>query len=205
MWGNIFAGAMSLAQGDSPEEILKKQAMATVTGGMTGGAPVGVDSVGAFAPHLAQTGMEQAVASGVGGGLGSAVGGELGSEMITQNPALTNGMGQSSNMFTQFGRDAGGYMSGMGDTMSEYGTAVNDFTGMENRDWTQLGLSEGLGAMEGNPNQPIMHSPVVSSQGIPTGLENQQNNSLLSSHTKPNSPQGIDPDILRQLQTRGLL
>jgi hypothetical protein len=125
--------------------------------------------------------------------------------MITQNPALTNGMGQSSNMFTQFGRDAGGYMSGMGDTMSEYGTAVNDFTGMENRDWTQLGLSEGLGAMEGNPNQPIMHSPVVSSQGIPTGLENQQNNSLLSSHTKPNSPQGIDPDILRQLQTRGLL
>ena len=197
MWGNIFSGVMSLAQGDSPEEILKKQAMATVTGG----APVGVDSAGAFAPHLAQTGAEQAIAGGMGSGLGSA----LGSEMVTQNPALTNGMGQSSNMFTQFGRDAGGYMSGMGDTMSEYGTAVNDFTGMENRDWTQLGLSEGLGAMEGTPEQQIMHSPVVSSQGIPTGLENQQNNSLLSSHVKPNTEQTFDPNMLRQLQMRGLL
>lgn len=197
MWGNIFAGAMSIAQGDSPEEILKKQALATVTQG----APVGVDSAGAFAPHLAQTGAEQAIAGGMGSGFGSA----LGSEMVTQNPALTNGMGQSSNMFTQFGRDAGGYMSGMGDTMSEYGTAVNDFTGMEARDWTQLGLSEGLGAMEGTPEQPIMHSPVVSSQGIPTGLENQQNNSLLSSHVKPNTEQIFDPNMLRQLQMRGLL
>jgi len=197
MWGNIFAGAMSIAQGDSPEEILKKQALATVTQG----APVGVDSAGAFAPHLAQTGMEQAVASGVGGGLSSALGGE----MITQNPALTNGMGQSSNMFTQFGRDAGGYMSEIGDTISEYGGEINDFTGMEARDWTQLGLSEGLGAMEGTPNQPIMHSPVVSSQGIPTGLENQQNNSLLSSHVKPNTEQIFDPNKLRQLQMRGLL
>ena len=193
MWGNIFAGAMSIAQGDSPEEILKKQAMATVTGG----APVGVDSASTIAPHLAQTGAEQAVASGMGSALGS--------EMVTQNPALTNGMGQSSNMFTQFGRDAGGYMSGMGDTMSEYGTAVNDFTGMEARDWTQLGLSEGLGAMEGTPEQPIMHSPVVSSQGIPTGLENQQNNSLLSSHVKPNTEQIFDPNKLRQLQMRGLI
>jgi len=197
MWGNIFAGAMSIAQGDSPEEILKKQALATVTQG----APVGVDSAGAFAPHLAQTGAEQAIAGGMGSGLGSA----LGSEMVTQNPALTNGMGQSSNMFTQFGRDAGGYMSGMGDTMSEYGTAVNDFTGMENRDWTQLGLSEGLGAMEGTPEQQIMNSPVVSSQGVPTGLENQQNNSLLSSHVKPNTEQTFDPNMLRQLQMRGLL
>ena len=168
MWGNIFSGVMSLAQGDSPEEILKKQAMATVTGGMTGGAPVGVDSVGAFAPHLAQTGAEQAIAGGMGSSLGSALG-------------------------------------GFGDTMSEFGSDVNDFTGMEARDWTQLGLSEGLGAMEGTPEQQIMHSPVVSNQGIPTGLENQQNNSLLSSHTKPNSPQGIDPDMLRQLQMRGLL
>jgi len=188
---------MSIAQGDSPEEILKKQALATATGG----APVGVDSAGAFAPHLAQTGMEQAVSSGVGGGLSSA----LGSEMITQNPALTNGMGQSSNMLTQFGRDAGGYMSGIGDTVSEYGTAVNDFTGMEARDWTQLGIQEGLGAMEGTPQQPIMHSPVVSSQGIPTGLENQQKTSLLSSHVKPNTEQIFDPNMLKQLQMRGLL
>ena len=202
MWGNIISGLLSVAQGDSPEEILKKQAMTTLMGGT---APVGVESASTIAPHLAQTGAEQAIASGVGGELGST----LGSEMITQNPALTNGMGQSSNAFTQFGRDAGGYVSdtfgGVGDTLSEYGTAVNDFTGMEARDWTQLGIQEGLGAMEGTPNQPIMHSPVVSSQGIPTGLENQQKTSLLSSHVKPNTEQIFDPNMLKQLQMRGLL
>lgn len=197
MWGNIFAGAMSIAQGDSPEEILKKQALAS----LSGGAPVGVDSASTIAPHLAQTGAEQAVASGVGS--------QLGSEMITQNPALTNGMGQSSNMFTQFGRDAGGFMGdtfgGVGDTLSEYGGQVNEFTGMENKDWTQLGIEQGLGAMEGTPNQPMMITPAPSAQGIPNALEGQMAGGLLSSHVKPNSPQGLDPNMIRQLQMRGLI
>ena len=172
MWGNIFSGVMSLAQGDSPEEILKKQAMATVTGGMTGGAPVGVDSVGSFAPHLAQTGVEQATSNiaqqGIMGGMGDALG-------------------------------------GFGDTMSEFGSDINDFTGMEAKDWTQMGAPMAVDAMTPAPSKPIMASPVVSNSGQPTGLQNQMQNSLLSSHTKPNSPQGIDPDMLRQLQMRGLL
>lgn len=202
MWGNIFSGVMSLAQGDSPEEILKKQALATITGGT---APVGVESTSAIAPHLAQTGAEQAIASGVTSGLGS--------EMITQNPALTNGLGQSSNPFTQFGRDAyqnvgqyvDGAFNGVTDTLSEYGGAVNDFTGMEARDWTQLGLSEGLSAMEGTPNQVISHSPVMNTQGIPNAVEGQMAKGLLSSHVKPNSPQGFDPNMIRQLRMRGLV
>ena len=169
MWGNIFSGVMSLAQGDSPEEILKKQAMATVMGGT---APVGVDSASSFAPHLAQTGMEQA----------------------TNNIAQQSLLGGMSDT-----------LGGFGDTLSEFGTDVNDFTGMEARDWTQLGLQQGGQAMEGTPSKPIMPSPVVSSQGIPTGLQNQMQNSLLSSHVKPNSPQGIDPKMLRQIQMRGLL
>jgi len=169
MWGNIFSGAMSLAQGDSPEEILKKQAMATITGGAM---PTGVDSASAFAPHLAQTGAEQATSNiaqqGFFGGMGDALG-------------------------------------GFGDTMSEFGSDVNDFTGMEARDWTQLGIQGGTSALEGTPQKQIMPSPVVSNSGQPTGLQNQMQNSLLSSHTKPNSPQGIDPAMLRQLQMRGLL
>ena len=169
MWGNIFSGAMSLAQGDSPEEILKKQAMATVTGGT---APVGVESAGSFAPHLAQTGMEQA----------------------------------SSNLAQQgFGDAVSGAFGGFGDTLSEYGGAVNDFTGMEARDWTQLGLSEGLSAMEGTPNQVISHSPVMNSQGIPNAVEGQMAGGLLSSHVKPNSKQGFDPNMMRELRMRGLV
>ena len=169
MWGNIFSGAMSLAQGDSPEEILKKQAMATVMGGT---APVGVESAGSFAPHLAQTGAEQATSNiaqqGFFGGMGDALG-------------------------------------GFGDTLYEYGGEVNDFTGMEARDWTQLGLSEGLSAMEGTPNQVISHSPVMNTQGIPNAVEGQMTGGLLSSHVKPNTSQGFDPNMLRQLQMRGVV
>jgi len=173
MWGNIFSGAMSLAQGDSPEEILKKQAMATAMGGMTGGAPVGVDSASTFAPHLAQTGAEQ----------------------VTSNIAQQGFMG-----------GMGDALGGFGDTMSEFGTGINEFTGMEARDWTQLGIQQGGQAMEGTPNKtPMMISPAPTAQGIPTGLKNQMQNSLLSSHVKPNSPQGIDPNMLRKLQMRGLL
>ena len=166
MWGNIFSGAMSLAQGDSPEEILKKQAMATVMGGT---APVGVESASTMAPHLAQTGAEQA----------------------TSNLA-------QQGMFGSMGDALGGF----GDTLYEYGGEVNDFTGMEARDWTQLGLSEGLSAMEGTPNQVISHSPVMNTQGIPNAVEGQMAGGLLSSHVKPNTSQGFDPNMLRQLQMR---
>lgn len=169
MFGNIFSGVMSLAQGDSPEEILKKQAMATVMGGT---APVGVDSAGSFAPHLAQTGAEQATSN------------------IAQQ-GFFGGMGDT--------------LGGFGDTLSEYGGAVNDFTGMEARDWTQLGLSEGLSAMEGTPNQVISHSPVMNTQGIPNALEGQMAGGLLSSHVRPNTAQGFDPNMLRQLRMRGLV
>tara|TARA_B100000767_G_C19767429_1_gene538259 strand:- start:2949 stop:3467 length:519 start_codon:yes stop_codon:yes gene_type:complete len=172
MWGNIFSGAMSIAQGDSPEEILKKQAMASMTQGFTGGAPVGVDSASGFAPHLAQTGVEQA----------------------------------SSNLAQQgFMGSMGDALGGFGDTMSEFGGEINEFTGMENRDWTQLGLEQGLGAMEGTPNQPMMVTPAPSAQGQPNALEGQMAGGLLNSHVKPNSPQGLDPNMLRQLQMRGLV
>jgi hypothetical protein len=167
MWGNIFSGAMSLAQGDSPEEILKKQAMATVMGGT---APVGVESASTMAPHLAQTGAEQA----------------------TSNLA-------QQGMFGSMGDALGGF----GDTLSEYGTAVNDFTGMEARDWTQLGIQGGTSALEGTPTRPISHAPVATNQGTPT--QNQMGKGLLSSHVKPNTPQGFDPNMMKQLRMRGLI
>ena len=208
MWGNIFSGVMSLAQGDSPEEILKKQAMSTVMGGT---APVGVDSA---SNSMMSTLAEQGVADAGVSHLGSQLGNELSSNMVTQNPALTNGLGQSSNMLTQFGRDAGGFasdtfggvgdtLSGVGDTLSEYGTAVNDFTGMEAKDWTQLGIQGGSSALEGTPTKPISHAPVVTNQGTPT--QNQMGRGLLSSHVKPNSPQGYNPNMMRQLRMRGLV
>ena len=99
----------------------------------------------------------------------------------------------------------GDALGGFGDTMSEFGGEINEFTGMENRDWTQLGLEQGLGAMEGTPNQPMMVTPAPSAQGQPNALEGQMAGGLLNSHVKPNSPQGLDPNMLRQLQMRGLV
>ena len=82
----------------------------------------------------------------------------------TTNPALTNGMGQSSNPFTQFGRDASDAFSNVGDTIGQGFDWMNDKTGMENKDWTQMGLSQGAQLMQRDPQQPIQAAPM--GQGI---------------------------------------
>jgi hypothetical protein len=162
MWGNIFSGAMSLAQGDSPEEILKKQAMTTVMGGT---APVGVESA---SNSMMSTLAEQGVADAGVSHLGSQLGSELGSEMVTQNPALTNGLGQSSNAFTQFGRDASKMATNaydnVSDTVGQGFDWLNDKTGLEKKDYTMLGLNQGANLLQPTPQEPIAPAPV--GQGI---------------------------------------
>ena len=205
MWGNIFSGVMSLAQGDSPEEMLKKQAMATVMGGT---APVGVESA---SNSMMSTLAEQGVADAGVSHLGSQLGGELTNNMVTQNPALTNGLGQSSNMLTQFGRDAGGFVSdtfgGMGDTISEFGSDVNDFTGMEARDWTQLGIQGGVGALSAPP--PPRPQPAPMGQGIskPQGNPASKPPSLLSSNPTASQAGGqqLTPEQIMKLKQQGII
>jgi len=199
MWGNIFSGIMSVAQGDSPEEILKKQAMATVMGGT---APVGVESASTIAPHLAQTGAEQALASGVAGGLGS--------EMITQNPALTNSLGESSSALTQFGRDASGMATNaydnVTDTIGNGFDYLNDKTGMENKDWTMIGLNQGMSAMQPTPEAPIQHAPMGSGISKPQ-VNPPQSTGLLSSNplSSGSGEQQLTPEQMQMLRKKGLL
>ena len=202
MFGNIVSGLLSIAQGDSPEEILKKQAMATITGGT---APVGVDSAGSFAPHLAQTGADQAIASGLGEGLSS--------ELITQNPALTNGLGESSNPFTQFGRDAyenvgqhvDGAFNNVTDTVGQGFDYINDKTGMENKDWTMLGLNHGANLLQPTPKQPIQHATGGISK--PQGNTPSNQASLLSSNplTKEAGGQKLTPEQIMKLKQQGII
>jgi hypothetical protein len=204
MIGNIFSGLLSLAQGDDPDEILKKQFITTMMGGQV---PAGVDSASTIAPHLAQTGAEQAVASGIGGELAT----QLGSEVVTQNPALTNGLGESSNMLTQLGRDAGGAMTDafgpVGDKLSEYGTEINDFTGMENKDWTKLGIQGGVGALSAPPPKRV--PPAAMGQGIskPMGPTPPNQGSLLSSNPAMGQTGGqqLTPEEIMKLKRQGIL
>ena len=171
MWGNIFSGLLSVAQGDSPEEILKKQAMATVMGGT---APVGVESAGSFAPHLAQTGAEQATSNLAQQGLFGSMGDALG---------------------------------GVGDTLSEYGTAVNDFTGMEARDWTQLGIQGGTSALQGTPQRPPQAAPMGQGISKPMGDTPLNQASLLSSNPAASQvgEQQLTPEQIMKLKRQGLL
>jgi len=198
MWGNIFSGAMSLAQGDSPEEILKKQAMTTLMGGV---APPGVDSASTVAPHLAQTGAEQAIASGMGGELASTLGGE----MVTQPQHLTNGLGQSSNPFTQFSRDAyqnvgqhvDSAFNNVTDTVGQGFDWLNDKTGLENKDYTMLAMNQGANLLQPTPQQPIQHA---SMEGISKPMGNTPpNQSGLLSSLPPMTPQ--DEQVLSQSNT----
>ena len=189
MWGNIFSGLLSVAQGDSPEEILKKQAMATVMGGT---APVGVDSA---SNSMMSTLAEQGVADAGVSHLGSQLGSELGSEMITQNPALTNGLGESSNMLTQFGRDASDAFSNVGDTIGQGFDWMNDKTGMENRDWTQMAMTQGINSMQPDPQQPIQAAPMGQGISRPNVDLSKSAGSLLTSN----------PLLQEKLRQQGLL
>ena len=194
--GNIISGLLSVVQGDDPDEILKKQFITTMMGGQV---PAGVDSASTVAPHLAQTGAEQAVASGIGG--------ELATGMVTQNPALTNGMGQSSNMLTQLGRDAGASYGEVTDKLSGYGTELNDFTGMENKDWTKLGIQGGVSALSAPP--PKRPQPAPMGQGIskPMGQTPSNQASLLSSNPAMSQAGGqqLTPEEIMKLKQQGIL
>jgi hypothetical protein len=107
MLGNLISGLLSVAQGDDPDEILKKQAMTTLMGGM---APTGVDSAGAMAPHLAQTGAEQAASNiaeqSIMGGIGDALGG-AGDAMSEFGTKVNDFTGMEAKDWTQLGIQGG--------------------------------------------------------------------------------------------------
>ena len=104
----------------------------------------------------------------------------------TMNPALTNGLGQSSNAFTQFGRDASEIATNaydtVGDTIGQGFDYLNDKTGMENKDWTQMAMSQGINSMQPDPQQPIQVAPMGQGISRPQVDLSQSSGSLLSSN-----------------------
>ena len=113
----------------------------------------------------------------------------------TTNPALTNGMGQSSNMLTQFGRDASDAFSNVGDTIGQGFDYVNDKTGMENKDWTMMGLNQGAQLMQPDPQQPIQAAPMGQGISRPNVDLTKTAGSLLTSN----------PLLQEKLRQQGLL
>ena len=173
-------------------------------GGAMGGATAGFGSAGVASGAGAaggSTSMMQTLATPtMTSGATAAVGN-------TMNPALTNGLGQSSNAFTQFGRDASSYMgdigSNIGDTIGQGFDYVNDKTGMENKDWTKMGLNQGMNAMQPDPQQQIQAAPMGQGISRPQVDLSQSAGSLLSSNPMTSGPGGMamtqkDYELLKQ-------
>ncbi len=102
----------------------------------------------------------------------------------TMNPALTNGLGQSSNAFTQFGRDASKMATNaydtVGDTIGSGFDYINDKTGLEKKDLTMMTVNQGANLLQPTPEQPIQHAPV--GQGISKpNMDLTKSDGLLSS------------------------
>ena len=121
----------------------------------------------------------------------------------TMNPALTNGLGESSNMLTQLGRDASGYMGDMGDTVGQGFDYLNDKTGMENKDWTKMAMNQGMNSMQPDPQQQLQAAPMGAGISRPNVDLSQNAGSLLSSNPLTSGPGGMamtqkDYELLKQ-------
>ena len=196
----IGAGS-SMLTGNDP---LKGAAL----GGAMGGASAGFGGAGV------SSGAE-AAASNMPSHLTSTAGATANAGANFVNPALTNGMGESSNAFTQFGRDAyenvgqhvDGAFNGVTDTIGSGFDYLNDKTGMENKDWTQMAMNQGINSMQPDPQQPIQSAPMGQGISRPNVDLSQSSGSLLSSNpmTSGAGGQQLTLEEMKMLQQRGLL
>ena len=185
-----------------------------VLGGAMGGASAGfggsgvASGAGAGASSGSTSMMQTLATPAATSGATAAVGNTI-------NPALTNGLGQSSNPFTQLGRDAyqsvgqhvDGAFNSVTDTIGSGFDYINDKTGMENRDWTQIGLGQGLNAMQPQQQQPIQAAPMGQGISRPQVDLSQSSGSLLSSNpmTSGAGGQQLTPEEIQMLKQKGLL
>ena len=178
--GAALGGGASALTGN---DMLKGAALGGAAGGVSAGfGGAGVDSaVSTTNPALVSAGSA-APASTV-------------ATSATTNPALTNSIGQSSNPFTQFGRDASKAFSNVGDTIGQGFDYINDKTGMENKDWTQMGLNQGAQLMQRDPMQPIQAAPMGQGISRPNVDLSKTAGSLLTSN----------PLVQDELRRQGLL
>jgi len=194
----IGAGS-SMLTGNDP---LKGAAL----GGAMGGASAGFGGAGVSSgAEAAASNMPSHLTSTAGAGATANAGANF------VNPALTNGMGESSNMLTQFGRDASEMATNaydnVTDTIGSGFDYLNDKTGMENKDWTQMAMNQGINSMQPDPQQPIQSAPMGQGISRPNVDLSQSSGSLLSSNPMSSGAGGqqLTLEEMKMLQQRGLL
>ena len=194
--GAALGGGSAMLTGNDP---LKGAALGGAMGGATAGfGGAGVESaVSTTNPALVSAGSTVPTSTVAAG--------------ATTNPALTNSIGQSSNALTQFGRDASKMATDaydtVGDSIGQGFDYLNDKTGMENKDWTQMAMTQGMNSMQPDPQQPIQAAPMGQGISRPQVDLSQSSGSLLSSNpmTSGAGGQQLTLEEMKMLQQKGLL
>ena len=143
------------------------------------------------------TGNDPVKSAAIGGAMGG-VGSQLSSNPLTSQGLQSASQSTMPSHLMQTGAEqatnnayANGFFGNIGDTMGEGFDYINDTTGMENRDWTQLALMQGINSMQPDPKQPIQHAPVNISR---TQVQPLNGGNLLTSNPR-----------IKKLQMQGLI
>jgi len=190
--GAAMGGGTAMLTGQDP-----------LKGAALGGAMGGVGGAMSSAPTAAGAGATTGAATAAANG--SMV--PLASQQVAGSAALSGASGATTAAANGSMTPTGSMFGGFGDTIGQGFDYMNDKTGMENRDWTKMGLSQGINAMTPEQEQQIQAAPMGQGISRPQVDLSQSGGSLLSSNpmTSGAGGQQLTPEQLQKLKQQGLL
>ena len=119
-------------------------------------------------------------------------------------PSFDNPVASSAEELAMTDGGYGGSMfDGFGDPLGK----VNEFTGMEAKDWTKMGMTQGADLLQAEPQKPIQSAPMGQGISRPQVDLSQSSGSLLSSNpmTSGAGGQQLTAEQIKLLQQKGLI
>ena len=186
--GAALGGGSAMLTGQDP-----------LKGAALGGAMGGVGGAMSSAPTAAGAGATTGAATAAANG--SMV--PLATQQAASSAALSGASGATTAAANGSMTPTGSMFGGFGDTIGQGFDYINDKTGMENRDWTKIGLSQGINAMTPEQEQQIQAAPMGQGISRPQVDLSQNAGSLLSSNPMTSGPGGMamtqkDYELLKQ-------
>jgi len=140
------------------------------------------------------TGNDPLKGAAIGGAVGGASAG-FGGAGVSSGATMPSHLAQTGAEQAASNAAAGSMFGGVGDTIGNGFDYVNDMTGMENKDWTQMAMNQGINSMQPDPQQPIQAAPMGQGISRPNVDLSKTAGSLLSSN----------PLLQDELRRQGLL
>ena len=190
--GAAMGGGTAMLTGQDP-----------LKGAALGGAMGGVGGAMSSAPTAAGAGATTGAATAAANG--SMV--PLATQQAASSAALSGASGATTAAANGSMTPTGSMFGGFSDTIGQGFDYINDKTGMENRDWTKMGLQQGMNSMQPTQEQQIQAAPMGQGISRPQVDLSQSGGSLLSSNplTSGAGGQQLTPEQLQKLKQQGLL